>query len=53
MEYATAEAVDRERNERQARERSTAASSQPREELDLDAVRQARIARFRDGAGVG
>ena len=35
------------------RERAMASSPQPEEELNLDAVRQARIARFHDGAGVG
>ena len=52
-EYAAAEAVDRERNERQARERAAASSPPPEEELHLDAVRRARIARFHHDAGVG
>ena len=52
-DYAAAEAVDRARNERQARERAAASSPQPEEETDLDAVRRARIARFQEGAGVG
>ena len=51
-DYAAAEAVDRARNERQARERATA-STHPEEELSLDTVRRARIARFHHGAGVG
>ena len=53
VDYAAAEAVDRERHERQARERAAASSQPPEEELNLDAVRRARIARFHHGAGVG
>ena len=74
-DYAVAEAVDRARNERQAREQaatspppapastlspaiggepdssppSRAPMPQPAEEINLDAVRRARIARFLDG----
>ena len=53
VDYAAAEAVDRARHERQARERAAASSPPPAEEPNLEAVRRARIARFHHGAGVG
>ena len=52
-DYAAAEAADRARNERQARERAAASPPPPAEEPNLEAVRRARIARFHHGAGVG